>query len=376
MFGTYRSATHPRVEVLLEGLRARGIDISECNAPLRIDTAARVAILQQPWRLPVLVARLGRSWTELARASRHLGHPDVVIVPYLAHFDIHLARALFRRSVLVLDHLVGASDTARDRGEQGALKLRLLQWLDVAALRAADVVMVDTDEHREFVSPRFRQRCVVVPVGASQRWFDAGERRRAPGKRPMSVIFFGLYTPLQGAPVIAEALAANRDLEVEVTMVGNGQDRPLAQAIVGDDARITWLDWADPRELPELVAGHDVCLGVFGTGPKAQRVVPNKVYQGAAAGCTIITSDTAPQRRGFGRAVHYIAAGDGASLARELERLTAELGSPLTEGEVVGEPKARDVARQRFRPEEVVRSLLDVLTSRVTGGFERRDSAR
>ena len=54
------------------------------------------------------------------------------------------------------------------------------------------------------------------------------------------------------------------------------------------------------NEGPALVAGHDVCLGIFGTGVKAQLVVPNKVYQGAAAGCAVVTSDTAPQRRALG----------------------------------------------------------------------------
>ena len=46
-------------------------------------------------------------------------------------------------------------------------------------------------------------------------------------------------------------------------------------------------------DLPALVAGHDVCLGIFGTGDKALRVVPNKVFQGAAAGCAIVTSTRA-----------------------------------------------------------------------------------
>ena len=57
------------------------------------------------------------------------------------------------------------------------------------------------------------------------------------------------------------------------------------------------------------MADHDVCLGIFGTGAKAPRVVPNKVFQGAAAGCAIVTSDTAPQRRVLGDAARARAAG-------------------------------------------------------------------
>ena len=63
---------------------------------------------------------------------------------------------------------------------------------------------------------------------------------------------------------------------------------------------VTWRDWVPTAELPGLVASHDVCLGIFGDTDKALSVVPTKVYQGAAAGCASITSDTAPQRRGVG----------------------------------------------------------------------------
>lgn len=366
LFGTYRSATHPRVEVLREGLAARDVDVVECNVPLRIDTAGRVAILQRPWRLPLLVWRLAQSWIALARSARRLERPDVVIVPYLAHFDIHLARLLFRRSVLVLDHLVSASDTARDRGERRGFKLRLLSWLDVAALGAADLVMVDTAEHRDLAPARFRVRCVVVPVGASERWFRARGQRERAAEGPLRVIFFGLYTPLQGAPVIAAALAAEPELAVEVTMVGSGQDRPEAETTAGGDPRVTWIDWVDPAELPDLVAGHDVCLGVFGTGPKALRVVPNKVYQGAAAGCTVVTSDTGPQRRAFGDALRYVAAGDAAALGRELARLAAARAAAGA-AEDPGASPARAVALQRFRPAAVVAPLLGALAHSASG---------
>jgi len=42
----------------------------------------------------------------------------------------------------------------------------------------------------------------------------------------ISVVFFGLFTPLQGAPVIARALAEceRRGVGLDVTLVGDGQD--------------------------------------------------------------------------------------------------------------------------------------------------------
>ena len=49
----------------------------------------------------------------------------------------------------------------------------------------------------------------------------------------------------------------------------------------------------------ELVAGHDVVLGIFGGTGKAKRVVPGKVYQAACAGRAIVTADTPATRAAF-----------------------------------------------------------------------------
>ena len=118
-FGTYDVRSHPRVGVLIEGLRASGDEVVEVNVPLGLDTASRVAMLRQPWRLPRRAFRLARCWALLAVRGRRAYRrqpPDAVLVGYLGHFDVQLARLLFRRTTIVLDHLVFAADTAADRG--------------------------------------------------------------------------------------------------------------------------------------------------------------------------------------------------------------------------------------------------------------------
>ena len=154
LFGTYDTSMHPRVATIAEGLAASGLDVAECNAPLGLDTAARVDMLARPWTAPLLLLRLARRWTTLAVAARRMSRPDVVLVGYLGHFDVHLARLLFRRTPIVLDHLVGASDTGRDRRLDGGPRQALLRLIDAAALRAASIIVVDTDEHLADVHDR------------------------------------------------------------------------------------------------------------------------------------------------------------------------------------------------------------------------------
>jgi len=396
-FGTYDPAAHPRVRVLRGGLARRGATVREVNAPLGLSTADRVGILRNPLLLPALAWRIARCWAALWQRSagfRRPGQrPDAVVVGYLGHFDVLLARRLFPDVPVVLDHLIGASDTATDRGVAGGVRQRLLQALDAAALGAADVVVVDTEEHRAALPPQVRPRAVVVAVGAPDEWFavtppatawphplpstvtfgsqfppdqlpnvtvdhEAGGGKDAEAGQPLRVVFFGLFTPLQGAPVIGRALAALAGEPVEVTMVGRGQDRAETQRLAAANTRVRWVDWVAPGDLPALVAGHDVCLGIFGSGPKAARVVANKVFQGAAAGCALVTADTAPQRRLLGDAAAFVPPGDADALAALLRALAHD---PARVRQL--RHAARTLAEQEFTAAAVVAPLHERLRS-------------
>ena len=374
IFGTYDTAMHPRIATIAEGLAASGFDVTECNIPLGLSTADRVDMLAKPWKAGGLIVRLASRWFGLAAKARGLGNhglgrPDAVVVGYLGHFDVHLARLLYRRGrvPLVLDHLISAANTAKDRRLDGGMKTKVLRLIDAAALRAADIVVVDTEEHLETVPEKYRSKAVVVPVGAPSPWHAAAPELpvgTAPsatassttGSGPLKVVFYGLYTPLQGTPVIGEALGRIAGAPVEVTMIGRGQDEAETKRTAAANQSVRWVDWVPAAELPALVASHDVCLGIFGTGDKALRVVPNKVFQGAAAGCAVITSDTAPQRRVLGDAAVLVPPGDPAALADALLRLANDREALLKLRHA-----ARLLAAEHFTPEQVVRPLTDRL---------------
>ncbi len=363
IFGTYDVAMHPRIATIAEGLAARGFDVTECNIPLGLTTADRVDMLAKPWKAGGLAVRLASRWLGLAAKARRLGRPDAVVVGYLGHFDVHLARLLYRRGrvPLVLDHLISAAGTAKDRRLDGGPRQKVLKLIDAAALRAADIVLVDTEEHLEIVPEKYRPKAVVVPVGAPTAWHEAAKEPSADFSGPLKVVFYGLYTPLQGTPVIGEALGRIAGAPVEVTMIGRGQDEAETKRAALANQSVRWLDWVPAAELPALVASHDVCLGIFGTGDKALRVVPNKVFQGAAAGCAVITSDTAPQRRVLGTMSQESGAvlvppGDPAALADALLQLASDREALLKLRHA-----ARELAAERFTPEQVVGPLTDRL---------------
>jgi glycosyltransferase involved in cell wall biosynthesis len=279
-------------------------------------------------------------------------------VGYLGHLDIHVARLRFRRATLVLDHLVALGDTVRDRGLARRGLGGALDLVDRAALRAADVVLVDTEEHALALAAADRSKAVVVPVGAPSSWFEARPSEPSVADE-LTVVFFGLFTPLQGAPVIASALRSIPDVPLRCTMIGTGQDLETARQIIGDDDRVSWTDWVDADHLPDVVARHDVCLGIFGDTEKARRVVPNKVYQGAAAGCALVTSDTPPQRRLLRDRAVLVPPGDARALGDALAKLAAD---PELRTRLQGD--ARRLADEIALPAVVIRPLVERLARR------------
>lgn len=359
-WGTFDPRTHPRAGVLIEGLRAHGVDVEEVRRPLGLSTADRVRLLRQPWRLPLLLARILGCWAWLARHGRaavRRAPPDAVLVGYLGHFDVLLARVLFRRTPIVHDMLIFAADTARDRGA-GGVKQRLLSGLDRLAVAASDVVVLDTDEHAAMLPSHAEGKACVVPVGAPNAWFAARrhEPRREVGLR---AIFFGLFTPLQGATTIGAAAGLlGSDSGIRLTMVGSGQDLAATRAAAVGNSAVRWQDWVEAEDLPALVADHDVCLGIFAADGKGQRVVPNKVFQGAAAGCAIVTSDTPPQRRALGTAAAYVPPEDPLALAGTLRALAADRAR-LDQLRAA----AASVADRQYSPAAVVAPLLARLTA-------------
>jgi glycosyltransferase involved in cell wall biosynthesis len=132
----------------------------------------------------------------------------------------------------------------------------------------------------------------------------------------------------------------------------NGCTRAAAAA----NPNVRWVGWVPSAELPAVAAGHHVCLGIFGTGDKALRVVPNKVFQGAAAGCAIITSDTPPQRRVVGGAAVLVPPGDPDALGGALLRL-ADDRTELARLQA----QAAQLAADQFAPARIVTPLLQRL---------------
>lgn len=278
--------------------------------------------------------------------------PDVVLVPHPSQIDAVIVGLLCRifRLPMVIDYFVSLHETVvvdRKLVQPRSLIARMLFRCDSWAARLADVVLVDTPEDAEAFAEATSTPLTkwhVVWVGADPTVFF---ERPEVVVEPRSVLFYGTYIPLQGIEHIVRA-ATMMPRDWRIRLVGDGQLRPEIERLVVDTgAPVELVDQVPEVELPALIASSMVCLGVFGSGDKTRRVVPNKVFQCMAVGRPVVTGDT-PAVAILGSAVERVPLADPAAITAAVQRL---MDDPVRREALAR--RARHEFNERFADEAV-----------------------
>ena len=267
---------------------------------------------------------------EVRLLSKAVPRADAVIVGYPGHLDVPVARLRARGRPLVFNPLVSLSDTLvsdRRRFKPGSPPARLLERVDRLAFDTADVLVADTDADRRFFEHLTRTDVEVCFVGAEERLFTAGWSPPA----QFDVLFVGKLIPLQGVDVVLEA--ARRVPELRFRLAGSGQLEPLLRHRPDNVEHRPWIPY---EELPGALRQTGCALGIFGTSPKAQRVIPNKAFQALASAAPLVTADTPAARELLvdEESALLVPPGDPGALAAAIRRLAAEpaLAARLSSG--------------------------------------------
>lgn len=349
-FGTY-DRDYPRNAQVISCLRKAGVDVRERHEGVWEGR-------RDGWRAgPREAVRLALAETRLLRAPRE--HFDAVIVGYPGHFDLPAARRTARGAPVVFNPLVSLADTFVDdraRFRPGSLAARALTEVDRRALRAADLVVSDTQAHADHlaaVAGLEPSRVAVCLVGAEERVFQPGW---APAE-PFTALFVGKLIPLHGLETILEAARLAPDVPFRI--VGSGQ---LDALLADRPANVEHVPWIEYELLPGELRRAGCALGIFGTSDKARRVIPNKAFQALACGTPLVTADTPAARELLvdGESAQLVPPGDAEALADAVQRLAADPGlrQTLSAGGLAAyrEHASEDVLGRRWR------ELLEALT--------------
>jgi len=325
----------------------------------------RKLLAELGWRVVDFHPRLGALGDREARLYG-LRKPDLVWVPCFRQRDLAAAHRWARRQgvPLVFDPLISAYDKQVD--ERGKLDAnspkagRLLAWEQQLFARA-DLVLADTPAHADYFAQTLgvpRERLAVVYVGAETALFTPAPLPGINHDEPLEALFYGSFIPLQGPRVVVEAARLYKGPPIRWVLLGHGPLRPDCEAAARGLDDVYFEDWLPYDQVPARVRHAHILLGVFGTTPKAGRVIPNKVYQALACGRPVVTrrAPAYPEAllEGADMGLVWTEAGNARDLADRVETLARDPVQLARLGE------AAAAASQRHFSEAAVREQLRI----------------
>lgn len=363
-FGTYSiGEEYSRNNAIISGLSRNGIEVIQCHEEIWPTHSEKMSVVGQG----VLKTAIAYTKTYLKLAYRYLRLPDhdIVFVGYIGHFDMIPARILcwIRSKPLVFDTFYSLYDTVvDDRGLFPAKSLyaKFLYLLDKWSCKLSDLSLLDTWAQVDFFKEKFRLQGIdfhAVPLGVDEKNFYPRDWPVEDGI--LECISYSSYIPLHGLEVQLEAADILRQQEgIHFTFVGKGQLYPAirkrAEAL--NLRNVTFIEWASHRELVEMIADADICLGIFGTTQKASRVIPYKAYEALAMRKPLITGDSPAVRELLVEGVNTLLSpmGDAEGLARRILQLRDD---PALRRRIAED--GQRLFQEKCTADSIARSLID-----------------
>lgn len=293
---------YTRHYTIIEGLKRVGVSVETVQLPPKSSTVQRVMYLLRHW---------------------HRIEADVLFLTAfnatLAPFVVILAWLTGKR--LLVDYMIGLSDTALDRQNMPRWKTELFRWIDRFVTQAVPTVTDTQAHHRYFEQLLGVQlpKMNVLPIGIA----DLPLLTRADSSLPV-VRYVGTYIPFHGVDVILHA--AKHLPHVQFECVGKGQTlsemKHLAQTIGVSNVRFI-EGYFDRKTLLGYQAKSTIQLGVFGDSDKTHYVVPNKVLESLALGKPMITAYATVLQEVLDVSLHVITVppNDVVGLAQSIQQL-------------------------------------------------------
>ncbi len=375
-FGIYSVApVYPRNNNIIRGLRETGVIVDECRVELEESFASRAAVARSPWRMAGFALGLLGSYARLFRRLRKMPRPDLFVVGHPGYFHLHLLkliRSVFYRGVpIVYDVYIPLYDAIvcdRKFLREGGLAARALHWFEGSVCRNADLCLIDTCAHCDYLADEFRlprAKLDRVFVGSNDLLFPAAGPI-APGP-PFIVLQFGTFIPLHGLDVI---LRAARLLEAEAAIkfviVGGGQLEGEIKSLAAQLKlkNVEFRDFVPVEELHRVIAASHLCLGIFGSTEKARRVIPSKAFDTVAVGRAIISGETPAMLEAFAheRDAYFVRLQDPEALARGIAFLLKD-----REARERIARAGHELYKERFTPRALGGQFLEVIRKHFPG---------
>lgn len=248
---------------------------------------------------------------------------DEVFVGFAPQLILPMWKRKFRNKTVVIDFFISLYDTfVNDRKvfSEQSFWAKVLKWLDTAAIKCADRIIVDTNAHGDYFSEEFgaeKEKRITLYLEADQTIYYPRKVEKPPRlKDKFVVLYFGSVLPLQGVDVVLEAYRLLKNEErfhfYMIGDVGAKYQKPQSD-------QIEYIQWLPQEKLAEYIAMADLCLaGHFNKDiEKAHRTIPGKAYIYQAMEKNMILGDSRANHELFEASdqVYFVPMGDAQALA-------------------------------------------------------------
>jgi len=261
-----------------------------------------------------------------------IGDVDAIWVPCFRQRDLASASKWAKKKniPLIFDPLISAFDKQVFERKKflptSHAAKKLLEW-ETRLFQKADVIIADTELHAKYYEETLGvdpSKTHVIPVSSDENIFKF--KKYSKDRSEFRILFYGNYLELHGIDVIAQAIVENKNDSIHWTLIGDGPTRKAAEEKCKGLHNIEFIDWVEYEELPNLIHDSNLVLGIFDTGNKASRVIPNKVYQALACGRSVVTLQSLAYPSELVKnptGIYWTQAGDPSSLLDAVERAIA-----------------------------------------------------
>lgn len=268
---SYRAPNYVRTTSLLNALYSmEGIEVCEA----RNTSKGLYRYFQTIWKL--LLTRLTKD-------------PQIYILGFRGYEIFPLVRIITLGKPLIYDHMMSPYDSLLSERKvisKGTLLDKFVFLYEQAILNLADVILADTNEHKQFFQNTFGirpEKIHAVPVGTDEDLFNEEYPASQRESKPFEVFFYGTFLPLHGIDIILNTARALKDMPIIFRIVGGEQkNAEMYRSMISSENldNIIYGEWLDFEELPSFITQADLCLGgPFGNTGQAHRVITGKTSQ-------------------------------------------------------------------------------------------------
>ncbi len=346
-FGIYKPTSAPRDKVYIEGLMKQGVEFIEC-----VDSAPSfwkfINLFKKHWQIR--------------------NDYDVMWVGYLSAIVAPLAKIISRKKVVfnALNSMYESIILDQERYSQFSPKAVLIWCADFIAFQMSDIILVESEQQKEFISKMFmvrKSKLSVIFTGADESIFHPDSRVKKLEK--FTVVFRGWLVNATGAEYVLEAarILKEKGEDVDFIIIGRGQRQNDIKKTIEDGGLSNVkliMEFLSPDKLRETMLSCHAMLGQFSPHMRMDRTIQYKTFEAMALGMPYITRDSLSNRELLTDRLNclFVKPGDPADIADKILELrdNEKLRTELSAG-------ARALYESKLTPSILGAKVLDILNS-------------